>query len=118
MLGPLVCHTPRLEQWRGGVTCSTGLCGGGGAATERRTKATATAGEWFEPVYGEGPQCCGCHVVVQQSFFDKLPTPLEAEVTQLQEHVTPRQLTSTYVATGLLRMCRAPVHPHRTRTYV
>ncbi|CAM9375463.1 unnamed protein product [Choristocarpus tenellus] len=56
-----------------------GPCAGLGLPVQSRNSAT-----WTEDLYGEGPKCNHCHVMIPQEFHEKLEPPFDGEVELLQ----------------------------------
>jgi len=68
-----------------------GACGGGGSPTA----ILHEKGNWYEPKYGEGPQCHYCHVIIPRSHYNKLPPKQTNELERLQDYPFPEDMTET-----------------------
>lgn len=52
-------------------------------------------GDWFEPTYGEGPYCAGCHVIIPKAAEKFCPPMQDVESGRLEEYPFKEDMTET-----------------------
>jgi len=67
-----------------------GPCAGGGHPPE-----VVRSAEWTEPLYGEGPQCAYCHVMVPAQWNERLPAPRASETSCLNSFYDEEDISQT-----------------------
>lgn len=68
-----------------------GACGGGGSPADMLHRE----GQWYEPKYGEGPQCYHCHVIIPKSHAHHLVPKRPEELDLLRQYPFPEDMTDT-----------------------
>ncbi len=56
------------------------LCGGGGDPIGKKRSS-----RWMETLFGAGPSCNSCMVILRKQYYDMLPRPFEKEVRLMED---------------------------------
>eukprot|EP00903_Cladosiphon_okamuranus_P015890 g14676.t1 len=56
-----------------------GPCRGKADAAQKRNSES-----WTEDLFGQGPVCASCHIMINKEYMDKIEPPLEGEISLLE----------------------------------